>query len=289
MNKSYGVVIQGPLFSRGVTAPTERVPKSELGDEHLTSFDCSDLIIKYVDDLAGTGVPIVLATWKNERIDLRKKLQRYVSSQFEIIEIGEDEYRACYLKPPREGNQKYRQIFSTLVGLTSLHARGCTHFIKLRTDLEIDLQEFISECDLIHKSNPNRIIVPWFSPGSPDNFVDFFFCAPVTQAKRFFSHYLQSDEVFNSIHTEIFYRWPIFEIGFRLPRIGYKCLRKLSLYRWYVWKYFLSPASFKVFRGLKWRGVEMFEENVDSIEGINRVFADNFSDSIIFSKSKLRF
>ena len=246
--KRIGIVLQGPLISRGRTGSTAQVGFSKVTNEDVVDYNCIPLI-KKMFDLYSKEYEIVCVIWDSEPDALKVELRRVVPEEAVVI-IGDD---TRYL-PARgqviPGNNKYRQIKSSLAGFEALSYRGCDYLAKVRSDQWVDIDLLVSDF-MTHAEK--KLLVPRLIKKSPDYLVDFYFMGEKELVLRLFKAYLVAPEIFESVHNDLFYVWGNVLIG--KPFLPLK-FRKFSLHQRYigkVWNNF-TPGSRSLYENLIWRG-----------------------------------
>jgi hypothetical protein len=130
-----GVVIQGPLLSRGRTGATAHIPFFQVKQSDIVDYDCvaniSNLFSRYKYDFDD----FVCVTWDTEDTS---ELESKIGKQA-VLSIND----ITPFLPPKSsiitGNNKYRQFLSTLKGLERLAKNGCNYALKILTDQSLDL------------------------------------------------------------------------------------------------------------------------------------------------------
>jgi len=161
-----GIVIQGPLSSRGKTGrhaglPTAGVPKSE-----LRTVDCVPLIARLVEQARGTSISrIVAAVWESEDDDAVRRLP----AEVEVVRVAD----------PWAGGEDWhpmpnapRQLVATRAGVRAL-VRGDTpdHVVKVRSDQVLDVA---AVADWLGREDPAALGVPFLDRREPWMFIDFY-------------------------------------------------------------------------------------------------------------------
>ena len=194
-----GVVLQGPIVSEGRTF------------EHLTikRFNSSENILEYYQTAKLHGCEIVISTWSGEPVS-------------QLVSIPKKD---LILNPPYPnrrvssvlndyGNNKYKQFNSLFVGVRALKDRECTHIIKIRSDLHIDLSELLDSIIKERiKLEEKKITVPLLYVEKPDMFYDGYFAALTSDMVDLCDIMLQQKELFSSVHQDVFYKWSLYASG----------------------------------------------------------------------------
>lgn len=211
-----GVVLQGPIVSEGRTF------------EHLTlkRFDSSQNILDYYQTAKLQGCETVISTWSGEPVSQLASIPKE-----DLILTPPISHRRVSSVLNDYGNNKYKQFNSLLVGVKALQNRQCTHVIKIRSDLHIDLSELL---DAILKNRvkleEKKIAVPLLYVEKPDMFYDGYFAALTSEMGDLCKIMLEEKELFSSVHQDVFYKWALHASGSqRTIRDIHRIYRKNSM------------------------------------------------------------
>ena len=127
-----GIVIQGPLTSKGRVPRSESIKIPDLKETDVVEFNCVDQIIEICEKYSKI-FPIVIATWKTEDKKLISKLEKITDINVCLLLLEDKTPKIPSVGKVVSGNHKFRQIYSTLEGAQKLLSFDCTHLIKLRT------------------------------------------------------------------------------------------------------------------------------------------------------------
>lgn len=188
-----GLVIQGPLVSRGRTGISEK----------SIDFDCSEYVAKQYALGKSLGFEVVLATW-----DTNFPPQNLGIPDVDIL-IYENE---SFLKslniydPLNQRGNKYRQFFLTYMGASILDQRDCGYILKIRTDQEVDLLSFKN---FVEAGEPEEgaLAFPYWHFEYPNYPNDFYFAGKSKVIINFLNIMLNSREMHANVHLDIFYKW----------------------------------------------------------------------------------
>lgn len=246
-----GVVIQGPLMSRGRTGKTASVPFNRVSTEHIQTFDCVDLVAEQFLQFE-SQLEIVCVTWRSESAELLGELSRRIPGRILAIDDTTTALPAKGTVVP--GNNKYRQILSTLRGVQWLRQRDCDLVLKVRTDQSVDLLKLSNLLKADATDPAWSLLVPWFNEARPWELGDFFFGGRVCDLEGLLTSYLQLPELASSIHEDLFLRWGAEIGGGRVPPV-HQLVDTRFYSRWVqrVWTK-LSVSHRSILESMMWRG-----------------------------------
>ena len=256
----YGLIVQGPLVSEGRTGETVLVPARDVGPEHIVRFNCLSVLQDYVSRF-GKTMEICLVVWKEDFEHYQSEIERFGLMPF--ILVLEDKSKKI---APRRGllpmNNKYRQFFSTLHGLKELLKRGCRVVVKVRSDQVVDVNQLIRDFEFYSQRRRRFILVSEFLLKKKDWLADFFFVGEAQLLERALSRYLEQEELFESVHHDIFYSFSrtMSPLAVRLAGSRVPILRRSALF--WIWKKF-PLASRSVSEAIEWRGKKVLSAALD--------------------------
>mgnify|MGYP000860359107 CR=1 FL=1 len=290
INTKIGVVVQGPLVSRGRTGATANIGIQELKEKDIVDFDCinniSNMYSKYKDDFDN----FICVTWDTEDVTklvtkIGKEAILSISDTTKIIKQNK--------KTIISDNTKYKQFFSTLKGMEYLQKKGCTYAIKIRTDQSLDLSKMkfhlLKVLDKVE--NDKRFIFPLINLNSPDLLEDFYFGAKTENIINLCKIFLEKPEIYHSVHSDLFYKcaWLLNNKDKWPPDISYTPSGKYSKDQRLVilstWSKYLDTFTNEIFQNLVWRG-EKFPKKLLKNYIFNDVYPNEFSDLISNSLKK---
>lgn len=279
-NRSPGIIIQGPLVSKGRVPRSESVAISDLKESDIVTFNCLDQVAEickvYSDDF-----PIVIATWKTEEDHLIERLLLLNSDNVKVILLEDQTPCVQSIEALVPGNNKYRQIYSTLKATEELlSVFKCTHVIKLRTDMMLDVNRLWLDFVEISMRRQLKVLIPSFSFNDPSQIPDVYFVCKTNELIEFFSMLMSTKQWFASIHNDLFYRWVNMEKTTpRLIAYIFGNTRALNSLYLYAWSNFFSPASYDVFKSVVWRG-----EKYNLCKKNSKIFNDVFVEGYVLNK-----
>ena len=226
-----GLLIQGPLMSKGRTGATANIPFNSVKDEHVVDYDCIHNISNLYEKYKEVFDYIVCVTWGDQDKALLTRL-RGVLPDKNILLI--DDTTECIAPKGNviQGNNKYRQMLSVLKGSEVLNSLGCDYIVKVRTDQFVNCELLLN--DTVNKlCNDNRpiVMVPWIndeSSHSKVNIEDLYFSSRADTLVSFAKEYLETPEIRDSIHQDLFYKWTFRR--FISKRILRKYISKVSVF-----------------------------------------------------------
>lgn len=286
MNNNFikpGIVIQGPLISKGRVPRSASIKIPDLKESDVVEFNCVNQVIE-ICRIYSKNFPIVISTWKNEEQKLIEELKIIKSNNVEIILLDDITTKIDPVGKIAPGNNKLRQIFSTLEGAKKLLKFNCTHVIKVRSDMKIDIDLLWRDFLEVSSKRSLTLMVPSFALEQPSQISDFYYVCKISDLIEFFQELLKKKHWFFSIHNEYFYRWlkkKKIIVKFYVKIFGDTTVLK-NLYA-YAWNNFFAPASQNVFNSIVWRG-EKFPKN-----RVNKnIFNDYFNNGNIINKNSFK-
>lgn len=156
-----GVVVQGPLLSTGRT----------LRDVRKREFVCAPEIERTYEMATELDAEFILITWADQQKAFSPNIPTNLIRQ---IDFPNKHFPLSFLNN-WNNNNKYKQYYSTLMGVLELKKLGVTHVVKVRTDSFLDLRSVLDF--FIHNSRliPNAITAPALNVEKPDLFIDYYF------------------------------------------------------------------------------------------------------------------
>jgi hypothetical protein len=251
MRNRLGVVLQGPLKSRGRDGKSLGNPVSS----EMVDYDSVQLINWYKDQLDELGIPTVLSTWEGQDTS---------SVKMDVIKSLPSELEG----EPNASGSKYYQALSTLRGIQELTNNwDITHVLKIRSDLQLPLDKLIQSTETLMAQDDDRFWVPYFNTqDGPWTLQDFYFGGRATVVEKTLLFYLETPELHSYVHQDFFWKFAIsnsadINVHF-FPRFGRPwtraqqdaCRRALGVF---------SPLSLDVHKNLVWRGTPMGESGVE--------------------------
>ena len=196
-----GLVVQGPLISRGRRGSSIRVAHKDLTPSDIVDFNCINTIAENLSRV-GRGIPVANVVWDDEDDRSLNELRQVVGSA-EIVLIQD----CTQPIPARDGlvpaNNKYRQILGVLRGCEVLSEHGCTLVAKVRSDQSIDVARLLAETEILCREGFDMIL-PYFDRQGPKRISDFYFGGRLEFVAEFCSTFLSSPEKARSVHGDLY-------------------------------------------------------------------------------------
>jgi len=267
MKKKIGLVIQGPLISKGRTGDKmHQTPEQLRAEGGLVEYDCRSNINRIIKEFGHLFDYIVISTEFNH---LR---EGDVFPGAEIV-LGSDP-GGIKQEGHYKDNNKFRQFLSTHRGLVELEKRGIEIVVKTRTDIYLDFNKLIESyfIQINDKKNKKAIGATVVHPAT---FLlhDLYFISSLTALKEFCESILGFDrfEFIPSVHREMILKhaykeykekinvpdWAYFPIS---PPNGINAKTRAIFDYMFENVYFdLDP---KIFENTLWRGTYFEREHV---------------------------
>ena len=275
IKSKFGVVIQGPLLSEGITGKGSNLPKHLNTD--VIKFDCIENIKKIRNVCHDLNIPFVCVFWKDENHIKKDYLKNLLKDCYIEIDPPKESHsrRNSSLSVKFRNTNRYRQIISTLSGTKFLKKMGIQYVIKIRTDMFVNIKAIIDDYNyLIEKRKKPTLMVPAIVKSKPDASMDFYFVCKSDIFINKLNKYLNSNELFINIHYDFFYKLNsisvLFKIYIKIFR-GSKAMEKFIINSW---NSNYAPSSLKTIKSIVWRGV-----NYEVPSG--SLFLDNLKDSFL--------
>ncbi len=190
-----GVVIQGPIISEGRTYDSLKSRR----------FDSSDCIQRQYQEATMLDCEVVISTWVGETLNQLSNIPKA-----DIILNSPLSYSFFSNIRNDYANNKYKQFTSLLSGTTALKERNCTHIIKVRSDLDINLPKLINLITSMKiEIEPRKIAVPLLYSKKPDMFYDPYFVALTNEMVELCKIIVKNKELYASVHQDVFYKWAL--------------------------------------------------------------------------------
>ncbi|GAA4894530.1 hypothetical protein [Ferrimonas pelagia] len=256
-----GLIIQGPLRSKGRTGRTSSIKLNALDESDIANFNCVDNIAKTFNDFKSTFAEIICVTWDDEETSLINQVQQSIGQ--DNVLLLKDETRQLRPKKAVVGaNNKYRQFYSFLKGIELVQARGCDVVIKVRTDQYSDWDQLAQFVEKTLIASPNKVILPWAVTYSPHQIADFYIASHAMHMRELCQRYLSRPEAMDLVHRDLFYHWSFDLAGWKLPlaklflgkRVNF--FNKKTVFNAWQQHYVIAPK--KILDQLYWRG-EIYE------------------------------
>lgn len=248
-----GVVVQGPLISRGLTGRSQVTRDPDGRARDLVTYNAVENVLTMYEDFGG-AFDFVCATWRSEPQDLLQAVAANLPREALLTLDDVSTIDGIPRDTAGKVDNKYRQSYSTLKGLEVLANRGCTLVIKVRTDQWVDV-EGVARCLTSDVHDPEWFaLVAWFNSTYPWNLPDFIFGGPTTRLLNVLRQHLASQQLARNVHQDLFLRWGTEVRGGKRPKAR-QFLDTTLFTRWVssTWRHFTVPdRSFT--NNLRWRG-----------------------------------
>lgn len=252
-----GLVIQGPIQSTG------RV----LTDLSQRKYDATNDVSRMLEVAEKMGLRSTVVTWQNQ--DTSKFASKH-SNLIQKIEYPPASIFTAF-KNDWNNNSKYRQYYSTLLGVSKLKHQGCNYVIKVRTDNYTELTYLIAYLQTLSVQEASKYFyVPLINIDKPHMFYDFYGFAATETFYDFCQAILYEKEITTNIHFDVFYRWTKriahqkrstkdFRIFY--PKYPFFTRDQLDFIRYGLDQAF-RPLPVKVWTNLTWRGEKFGEKGI---------------------------
>lgn len=199
-----GLVIQGPLVSRGRHGGSAHIHASKVTASDIVTHSClADVegLVRRSRQFFDAG--IVVATWKGEPSKGFPGAHRLEVPPFPAPPRGRrwHEYVAS--------NNKLRQFCLSEAGTKFLAANGAEMVVKIRTDMLLNLGALVEYADRACEQHVDSIVVPWLphEDADPQKFTipDFYFAGRTEIMQGFFGAQTWSGDIdfAESVHLDI--------------------------------------------------------------------------------------
>ncbi|PTC02974.1 hypothetical protein C9980_20370 [Vibrio mediterranei] len=268
MSEKIGLIIQGPLMSKGRTGKTADVSFGHVKESDIVDYNCIENIRNLFAVNKEKFDNIVCVTWMDQEPELLNSLENVLPK--ENIHLIEDNTRELEIRGSIiPGNNKYRQFLSTYEGARKLKESGCKHIIKIRTDQFVDCSLLIKDYfERKEKIKGPTIFVPWINEKNQYTITeipDFYFASSVDDLMDFSLEFQRKGEVMQHVHTDIFYKWTFRTLTDKyllrrylsiIGKIGNSSLLRI-MYRYEGSRGYFVPLSNNVVESTIWRGQEL--------------------------------
>lgn len=273
-----GLVIQGPLISRGRHGGSAHISASNVADVDIVTHFCHadvDGLIEASLRLFEAG--IVVATWEGEPSHDFLGAYRLELPPFPAPPRGRNLHEAV------ASNNKLRQFRLSEAGAQVLATNGAEMIIKIRTDMLIDLAALVEYADIACEEHVDSIVVPWLprEGAEPQKYdiPDFYFAGRTETMLQFFESQTRfgNADFANSVHLDIPLRYA-FALDHAADRSGLRVSVALLKYfkgrrltevnrevlsRVISERFIAGPRT--VFEQIVWRGHPWAQSNFDHL------------------------
>jgi len=283
-----GLIIQGPLLSRGRTGRTINIGFSKVTETDVVDYDCVANIANIYNEFKDIYDHIICVTWNTED---RSKLKDVITilGEESVLILDDKTKKINSRGPIISDNNKYRQFFSTQKGLDLLSQLGCELAVKVRTD---QFSNYDCLLDVALESiKHNKVVVPWMNTSNileADELPDLYFAGEVSLLNKLCSHYLESKEVDRLVHKDLFYCWSSYLGTKTLVPLKLMKKIKINLFKFnYVtnsWINNFTPGPETILKNMTWRGErvtnfaedKLFLNNLESKEDFKQIILNKF-------------
>lgn len=263
--KQVGLIIQGPVISKG----------RNFESAELREFNCKEYIESTYEESLRIGCKTIVVTWEDPAIEtLRIPSEDVVTAKYSKSLFRKGTFNDW-------NSSKYKQFYLLLLGVMKLKERNCDYLIKIRTDQKIDLQTLISYVATSTESEDEKILTLFADDRTIDHWVDFVFGSSTSNFEKAVFQYMNSKELFPSIHRDFFYRLFLWERKFAITLIlrfllPYKDTYFTRLHLRFIeetWKNAFRLMPLQILKSLHWRGSAFNRTDLEHYYG-----ADEFED-----------
>lgn len=213
----WGLAIQGPLLSKGVTGRAAMGKltagwKSAITPDDIVEFDCRENIRRIVRAYGPLFSEIVLATWKsevgsNEEFEGVRLLE--LEDPLKHLEVG------VHSNPDRRARlpiNKLRQYVSSAASVQALH--DVDFILRIRTDHFLDAAAIVNHVENF-EDRDSRIFVPGFIRSAGMQIDDRYFAGKASQLRRFFDSLVAHNcaEFCSDVHMELWLKYAYERFG----------------------------------------------------------------------------
>ncbi len=232
-----------------------------LRDVSKKDFDSTQNILSTFQQAESHGFEFIFVKWSGEELPA-SLLTTIPESSILNIEFPKETLLFRILNNWK-GNNKYRQFWAISKGLDHLQERKVNYVIKVRSDSELNLENFstfISSLDPNLRNN--KILVPFLNVEKPSLFSDYFFASDIVNFKKFVNVILYQKELYSNVHFDVFYKWVIWNSEISKIRSFFslyfpeekkpneQCQRIIQ----FAWMNCFYPLPRNVYENFIWRG-----------------------------------
>jgi len=303
MVKKLGLIIQGPLTSRGISGKDAHIKqRNDLKGEDLVTFDCRKNIKETVDKYGILFNSIVVSTWENEirRTDSWRGVKVITSNNYE------------YMGETLDGelpNNKFKQFYGILAGIRYLKKYTDVDFVvRTRTDQLVNISNILDSVERYFKAGEysNEVIfIPRLRRSNKGGCGDFYFAADINTFECFCNSFFKYNnfEFHRSVHNDIFFKYAYvkYKKKLNIPEHGYfprlykyntrLCKHSLKLCKFMLQNVF-KPLSYNCYKSIVWRGSQFSSRGLREArkgEVFEKEFLKRKSASDFFQKTRLCF
>jgi hypothetical protein len=172
---------------------------------------------------------------------------------FQIILLDEEEL-------PVKGNNtnKYRQVFTTLVGSNLMEGKGCTTVAKVRTDQSVSLG-LLHAAVKSHKTHRpvSSLGVPYVNLFEIDRLADFYLVGNPALISTIMRNYLDSPEEFADTHKDYFYKFLNSAFKFKEGKTLALSQENKAALAFQAWSTHFYPLPSQLYKSMVWRSIKV--------------------------------
>ncbi len=283
MRRKIGLIIQGPLVSKGISGRVAHiVQRRKLKESEIVNYDCRKNIQEIIDKLGHLFESVVVSTWEDEVRSTDSWRGATLVTTKSVGLIGES---VGGILP----NNKFKQIFGILSGIKYLKEHSNVDFIiKIRTDQWVDIPKILESIEHYFASGQYTQEVIFVPRMKKDGFGDFYFAGNIKTLESFHEAFFEFDkfEFHPSVHREMWLKYAyvkyrnyikVQEHGY-FPKLykynGKYCKHTLAISKFMI-KNVFRPLSFDCYRTIIWRGEKMTKEGLRNIQE-KEIFEEEF-------------
>lgn len=249
-----GLVIQGPLISKGKSGATGHPDAANLGDKGLVEFPCFQNIDRLLGSFGYLFKKIVCIAWNNEDQGNIEKLEK-IAGPKNVVLISDTSRAALELAKKSQSRNKYRQFTSSLRGVEEVKKSGCDFAVKVRSDQFLNLKRLHEDyMQILDTRGTETMLVPKGRARETGWISDFYFCGPSNLLSSAFQRYLQDNERSHDVHVDIFYCWAEQFLGRPPMSLRWRKTKYFNEYNRESWNTVFCPGSRDLYNSLIWRG-----------------------------------
>ena len=259
----FGLVIQGPTNSFGLSGGQFGKGKYSQSLETLTNMDCRQNVLELAQKAIDYFDHVIVSTWRSPGLE---KFANSLPAKVDFLMLDDPGGRpgkyigSGYQESNFYSNNKVRQFFGLEAALIKMQEKSIDVTAKLRTDQNLDLEMLRLELDMLYKSGTEVIFfVPYFLKSVPWAIPDFYL-AGNTERFLVLSKFMQTSFEFHAnVHRDLFFKGSLIgdpvmssNVFSMLHRRVDKVTEKEAELIHSLLS-FWSSGSFELFQSLTWR------------------------------------
>ena len=200
------LLIQGPIYSGGLSGKTWGKGKTRAPRENFVSFDSSETILRNIEIGQDIFDFVIVSTWEGE--DTRSL--EGSALRFTLLKEPDPGPLESFVRSPIKGvkhtheNNAIRQFQGIQNGIKFAKSIGSTHIVKIRTDQEIDLQLLKAETLRNFMAQEDYIFVPFIDLDVPWSIPDFYLAFSVEHGIKLTKLMSIHSRFHRSVHVDFF-------------------------------------------------------------------------------------